>query len=235
MNAAYLETQPMDSEAYRGRLLQFLSAFVDGGCLDLHEAEAVAEGVSAYCREKIGHALVPDTLCVLLLSRALHACGYRDTSKELTEQWLSEDVMPELATGVGYGQDALLCWKMAVQDAVRTRHLDTQQDPTWVLNLEALSWGKANSLELALQSVVDQLIAWLAPVWDRYAGRGVIAFTGLRKQAASILGRDPGHHGVRRLKEEIHQHLTERLVQLAQKRQWNTVPYIVDLDLRDAA
>jgi hypothetical protein len=103
-------------------------------------------------------------------------------------------------------------------------------DSVLVLNLRQVTLCDDSRLELAFFASLNAALESVSDFWDETDGRGFLGLRRVLSTARSLLGC-VGHNKVRMLAEEIKDACRARLECVADERDWEHVPFVVNLDL----
>ncbi len=178
------------------------------GTGDLSHDENMAElvgAIEAFLKQRgLSGELISSRQLLGMASQALVSIGERRAARRL------------IVFGTGLAAPAE--WMVSYGDALL------------VLDLKQVTVCDDVNLELIFFANVDAALDSVAEFWDETDGRG---FLGLRRvclAARSLLGC-AGKNKVHRLAEEIKAACRARLERLADEREWEYIPHMINLDI----
>lgn len=106
----------------------------------------------------------------------------------------------------------------------------TGDKDVWVINLKEITMQEDASLELIFFRGVQLVLDSIADVWDECSGDGVLGLRHVCLAAASLLGAPRNSRAVAELSDEIIDTSIGKLHQLKNERNWDSVPFVLNLD-----
>ncbi len=103
-------------------------------------------------------------------------------------------------------------------------------DSVLVLDLRQVTLCDDSGLELAFFANLDVALDSVAEFWDDAGGRGFLGLRHVCATARSLLGC-VGDSKIRALVGEIKESCRARLDRLADARDWDAIPYVINLDI----
>ncbi len=194
-------------------------------------AEAAA-AVAAYCESDLGRQALTDRHLSLLLGRALCRAGDRPAARRLVEE--GGALARNAESCLALLEAAPAPWP-AVDWLVRrvcraSDYTAFGAGPCWTLDWSRVQAPAGPPLEFAYASLLGQLIAEVAPLWQPSRGAGTLVHHGLAGHLAAALG---GNRVARlRWSGELLEVSRTRLAREAERRGWDEIP---ECRLADAA
>lgn len=192
-------------DAVRARINSLLDRHHgDSDGMELHERQALVDGVARFVMDEDQGAMVDDARLMLLTARALRSIGVR-----------------------GLAQRMVVC----ESGLVRAGELAVSGgDGAWLLDLRQIEVGAYGETELAVRAMVRHTASAIVELWGGDDGSGVLGLVGLDTFAERILG-EPAPGAMARLAVEIRAWFVDELKRAAELREWRHAPNVIVMDL----